>query len=61
MLELYFVDTFGLILFGAIYALIIFLTRDIGTGLYNNTVKAFFFPIWAILLYGVKSPALLQG
>ncbi len=55
--SLYILDPLALIFFGAIYGILVYLDNNVGGPLYNETVNAFFFPIWIIILFAYKNPA----
>ncbi len=55
--SLYILDPLALLFYGAIYGFLVYLDTNVGGPLYNETVNAFFFPIWIIILFSYKNPA----
>jgi hypothetical protein len=54
--QFYILDVVGLMFYGAIYAFFIFIISQ-ERNVYNETISALFFPMWAVIFVAFKSPA----
>ena len=54
---LYVLEPLAMLFYSSIYGIIVYLNNNVGGPLINETVNAFFFPIWIILSFAYKIPA----